>query len=195
MSVRFRHAPLLLMGVVIAACSHKTAPPPAPAPTPTPPPTAAAPDTDAARRDSIERAREADRQRAERERALAEARTALTAAIYFDFDSDSLTDQARSILDRKQNVLSGNPPVRIRVAGNTDERGSDEYNLALGQRRAAAAKRYLTQHGVDDKRIEIISYGEERPVAQGHDESAWSQNRRDDFEIIAGGDQITALRQ
>jgi peptidoglycan-associated lipoprotein len=91
-------------------------------------------------------------------------------------------------------VLNANPDTRIRIAGNTDERGSDEYNLALGQRRAAQAKRYLTQRGIADSRIDIISYGEERPAADGHDESAWSQNRRDEFEITSGGQQLKAAR-
>ena len=88
-------------------------------------------------------------------------------------------------------MLNANPGLRLRIAGHTDERGSDEYNLALGQRRAAAAKRYLTQHGIAENRIEIISFGEERPAQQGSDESAWSQNRRDEFEIAAGGDTLT----
>ena len=76
------------------------------------------------------------------------------------------------------------------IDGHTDERGSDEYNLALGQRRAATVKRYLIDHGIADARIETISYGEERPVAQGNDESAWSQNRRAEFEITAGGQTL-----
>jgi peptidoglycan-associated lipoprotein len=117
---------------------------------------------------------------------------ALTQVIYFDFDSDVLSDEAKSALDAKIPVLNANTGIRIRVAGNTDERGSDEYNLALGQRRAASAKRYLNQHGIADDRIDVISYGEERPVADGHDESAWSQNRRDEFEVTAGADNIQA---
>ena len=78
----------------------------------------------------------------------------------------------------------------IRVAGHTDERGSDEYNLALGQRRAAAVKAYLVQHGIPETRIETVSYGEERPIAQGSDESAFLQNRRAEFEITAGGQTL-----
>ena len=118
---------------------------------------------DAARRDSIARADE-DRLRAERERALAEVRATLSAPIYFDYDSDALRDEARSALDAKLAILNANPSLRIRIAGHTDERGSDEYNLALGQRRAASAKRYLTQRGIADDRIEVLSYGEERPA-------------------------------
>ena len=77
-----------------------------------------------------------------------------------------------------------------RIAGNADERGSDEYNLALGNRRGAAAKRYLTSKGVDGGRLEVVSYGEERPANPGHDEGAYAENRRDDFEITAGGDNL-----
>ncbi len=149
--------------------------------------------TDAARRDSASRAQaEADRLRMERERAMAALRTTLGAAVYFDYDSDALSDAARALLDGKLAIINANPQLRIRVAGHTDERGSDEYNLALGQRRAAAAKRYLTQHGVADDRIEVVSFGEERPAAQSKDETAYRQNRRDEFEITAGGDQLTA---
>jgi peptidoglycan-associated lipoprotein len=139
---------------------------------------------EAARADSIARAQADAARRAE------EARAALTAAVYFDFDSDQLSDQARATLDSKLAVLSANQSVRVRIAGHADERGSDEYNLALGQRRAATAKRYLTERGVSADRIEVTSFGEERPAVEGSDESAWSQNRRDEFEITAGGDQI-----
>ncbi len=144
-------------------------------------------DMDAMRRDSL--AREAA-MRAERERQMAEARNTMMAAIYFDFDRSDLTAEARSTLDAKLPIMNANPGMQIRIVGNTDERGSDEYNLALGQRRAAAAKRYLTQQGIAPDRIEIISYGEERPAAEGTGESVWAQNRRAEFEIIAGGEEI-----
>lgn len=148
---------------------------------------------EAARRDSIARANAAREDSLRRARERMEAvRTTLTSPIYFDFDSDALGDAARSALDQKMEILRTNANVRIRIAGHADERGSDEYNLALGQRRAASAKRYLTQRGIADSRIDIISYGEERPAAPGGDESAWSQNRRDEFEIVAGGDMLMA---
>ena len=76
--------------------------------------------------------------------------------------------------------------MRIRVAGNTDNRGSDEYNLALGQRRAAEVKRYLIARGIAEDRIDVVSYGEERPAVAQDNEDAWAKNRRDEFEIIAG---------
>ena len=137
---------------------------------------------DAAREDSIRRAREA----------MEGVRSTLTSAIYFEFDSDALGETARATLDQKLSILQANSGVRLRIAGHADERGSDEYNLALGQRRAAAAKRYLTQRGVPEGQIEIISYGEERPAAAGSDESAWAQNRRDEFEVTAGGESLRA---
>jgi peptidoglycan-associated lipoprotein len=146
-----------------------------------------------ARRDSLARAQAAaDRARDARERAASEARQLVAAAIYFDFDDANLRADARSTLDAKLPILRANPGLRIRIEGNCDERGSASYNLALGERRAAAAKRYLTDYGIDPGRIDIISYGSERPVAPGHNESAWAQNRRDAFVIVAGGDQITA---
>lgn len=148
---------------------------------------------EAARRDSIARANAAREDSLRRARERMEAvRSTLTSPIYFDFDSDALGDAARSALDQKMAILQTNANVRIRIAGHADERGSDEYNLALGQRRAASAKRYLTQRGIAESRIDIISYGEERPAAPGSDESAWSQNRRDEFEIVAGGDMLMA---
>ena len=148
---------------------------------------------DAARRDSLARAEAAaSAEKAAREAArLAEVRSTLTAPVYFDYDSDGLSDETRAALDAKIPILNANTSVRLRIAGHADERGSDEHNLALGQRRASAAKRYLTQRGVAESRIEIISFGEERPAMEGSDESAWSQNRRDEFEITAGGDRLT----
>src|SRR5437773_1896100 len=90
-------------------------------------------------------------------------------------------------------ACGGNPPpAQPGPQANADSIASDEYNLALGNRRATAAKQYLVSHGIDAGRIETVSYGEERPIAQGHDETAWAQNRRDEFEILSGGD---ALRQ
>ncbi|MDQ6827383.1 MAG: OmpA family protein [Gemmatimonadota bacterium] len=193
--------------IAVAACS-KT-PPPAAAPAPAPMinqdsinaanAARARADSiaraDAARRDADARARaDADRIAAERSGAVAAMRATLAQAIYFEYDSDALSDDARAKLDAKLAIMTANTGLRLRVAGSTDERGSDEYNIALGQRRAAAAKRYLSQHGIADDRIDIISLGEEKPVATGHDESSWSQNRRDEFEITAGGDQLMPPR-
>jgi len=106
--------------------------------------------------------------------------------IYFDYDQSTLTDSAKAKLDRKIRILNANPTLAVEIEGHTDERGSAEYNMALGQRRAASVKRYLVQHGIADSRITIISYGEERPVAPGHDEDSWKQNRRAEFVITFG---------
>ena len=91
-------------------------------------------------------------------------------------------------------ILATNSAVHVRVSGHCDERGSDEYNLALGNRRAASAKRYLVGKGVDGSRIETVSFGEERPVDPGHDETAWAKNRRDEFDLTAGADNLMAPR-
>jgi peptidoglycan-associated lipoprotein len=116
---------------------------------------------------------------------------AITAPIYFDFDKSDIRTDAAATLDRKIPWLQSNPGMRIRIEGNADERGSDEYNLALGQRRAAAAKRYLVERGIDAGRFDLVSYGEERPVCTEHDESCWQRNRRDDFVIVTiGSDNI-----
>lgn len=103
--------------------------------------------------------------------------------IYFDFDKYSLRNDARDALDHNFNVLRDNPSLRIVIEGHCDERGTDEYNLALGEKRAKAARDYLIRLGIDESRVTIISYGEERPVAMGHDESAWKLNRRGEFEL------------
>jgi peptidoglycan-associated lipoprotein len=104
--------------------------------------------------------------------------------IYFNFDSAALSDEARATLAKNAELLTKGSSVKVRIEGNCDERGSDEYNMALGDRRAKAARDYLVNLGVAADRLSIISYGEEKPVDQGHDESAWAKNRRDEFVII-----------
>ena len=117
-------------------------------------------------------------------------RGTLVTAINFDFDRSDLRDDARAALDAKVPILLANTNVTIRISGHADERGSSEYNLALGQRRAAAAKRYLVERGVAESRIETTSFGEERPVCTDSNEGCWSQNRRDEFEMTAGGPML-----
>ena len=124
--------------------------------------------------------------------AVNRAREALTTRVLFEFDQAELNVAQTGLLDLKIPVMRANPNVRIRVIGNADERGSDEYNMALGMRRADAAKRYLVDRGIDASRIDIASFGEERPVCTDHEESCWVQNRRDDFVIIAGGESLVA---
>jgi peptidoglycan-associated lipoprotein len=102
-------------------------------------------------------------------------------SVYFDFDSNSVKDEYRGLIQANSKYLADNRDKKIRIEGNCDERGSREYNLALGQRRAEAVKKVMTVLGVADGRIETISYGEEKPAALGHDEAAWAQNRRADI--------------
>lgn len=184
-----------LLGAVVftGACGKKE--PPAP-----PAPTVNQDSIDAARRrqEEMERQRQAEleRQRQEqaaRERAMAEARRArevLGQVVHFDFDQSQIRADAQDVLTQKVAVLRAYPGIKLRIAGHADERGSTEYNLALGQRRAQAVKDYFANYGLDASRFETVSYGEERPVAMGHDESAWSQNRRDEFTITAGADAL-----
>jgi peptidoglycan-associated lipoprotein len=135
-------------------------------------------------------AEEAERQR--REAALAQVREDLAAPIHFEYDQADVRADDQQLLDRKAQILQANASVTLTVSGHADERGSDEYNLALGNRRAASAKRYLVSKGVEAARLETASFGEERPVAQGSDEEAYAQNRRAEFELTAGGDNLVA---
>jgi peptidoglycan-associated lipoprotein len=143
--------------------------------------------------DSAERARrEAElAAKAAAERAAA-VKADLAAMINFEYDQATVRSADQAILDRKAAILGANPSVKVQISGHADERGSDEYNLALGNRRAAAAKRYLENKGIDGSRMEVVSYGEERPLAQGADESSYAQNRRDEFQVTAGGDNLVA---
>lgn len=101
--------------------------------------------------------------------------------IYFDFDAWVLTTTARETLARNAEWLRKNPDVAVILQGHTDERGSDAYNLALGEQRAKSAMKYLLNLGIDTARMNVVSYGEEKPAVDGHDESAWSSNRRVEF--------------
>ena len=107
--------------------------------------------------------------------------------VFFGFDQFSLSNDARSTLDKQAAWLKNNPGVTIRVEGHCDERGTREYNLALGERRANAAKDYLVTNGVNPERIVTISWGKEKPVANGSNEAAWRQNRRGVTRVIGGG--------
>jgi peptidoglycan-associated lipoprotein len=147
-----------------------------------------------ARQSGFDRRRAPRRRRSRRARSGGRGgtppRSAIAAKVYFDYDKDEIRDDAKATLDSKVAILNANTAVRLRIAGHTDDRGSDEYNLALGQRRAASVQRYLVAHGVAASRFETVSFGKERPAAQGENEGAWSLNRRAEFEIIAGGDML-----
>ncbi len=101
--------------------------------------------------------------------------------VYFDYDSSVLREDARRTLDQNVAWLKANPGVRIQIEGHCDERGTEEYNLALGQRRADAVKQYLIKSGIEESRLFTISYGKARPVDPGHNETAWAKNRRAQF--------------
>src|SRR6266446_9751421 len=102
-------------------------------------------------------------------------------SVFFEFDSATLTKEAQEKLSNVANVLTAHSELKVRIEGNCDERGSGQYNLALGQRRADSAKKYLATLGVGSGQITAISFGAEKPKALGHDEEAWRQNRRDDL--------------
>jgi peptidoglycan-associated lipoprotein len=103
--------------------------------------------------------------------------------IHFEFDRSRITDEAAAVLQRKAEVFRAKPDLKVTIAGHCDERGSLEYNQALGQRRAESARRYLVNLGLPASMFSVVSYGEERPIAQGENESAWAQNRRDEFSV------------
>jgi peptidoglycan-associated lipoprotein len=100
---------------------------------------------------------------------------------FFDFDSYVLRDDARGVLDQDAKLLRDNSGVKVTVEGHCDERGTSEYNQALGEKRAQAARDYLVNAGIDASRLQVVSYGKERPFDPGHDESAWAKNRRAHF--------------
>jgi peptidoglycan-associated lipoprotein len=104
--------------------------------------------------------------------------------LYFDLDSYVLRQDARDALDKNAQWLMKNTASSVRLEGNCDERGSDEYNLALGEKRAKAAKNYLVTLGIPAERLATISYGKEKPADPGHNDAAWAKNRRVDFVIV-----------
>jgi len=159
----------LLAVALLSGCAKKkevaeAAPPPAPeapapAPAPAPPPTTTEPEQPAKTvQDQI-------------------------ADVFYDYDSAELSSAAQTTLDANAKVLNDNAGASVSIEGHCDERGTVEYNLALGDRRAQAAKDYLVRFGISAGRVATISYGEERPFATGSDESAWAQNRRAHFVV------------
>lgn len=110
--------------------------------------------------------------------AIRNAARGLPNVVHFDFNSDAIKPQAAATLDRQAQFLLANQGARVVVAGHTDERGTREYNMSLGERRAAAVRAYLAGKGVNTANVEIVSFGEEQPVATGSNEASWSQNRR-----------------
>lgn len=160
-----------------AACGHKAGPetpapelPPAPS---APPKVTISSPTSTPLSDSS----------AEEMTAAARRQAVLAEPIYFGYDRADLTPVARQVLDAKAALLREVPGVTLSIGGHADERGSDEHNLALGMRRATAAKRYLVDRGLPGGRFETVSFGEEQPALEGHDEAAWVRNRRAEFGV------------
>src|SRR6185503_8746846 len=138
-------------------------------------------------REEAERAAASERLAAERAAGYREViRATLTTPVQFEFDRATISEEGIRLLDQKVEALQKNPSIRIRVEGNADDYGSDEYNMVLSQRRAAVVNRYFTERGIDGSRIQIVSYGEEHPICTDRDEGCRSKNRRDEFVVLSG---------
>lgn len=180
--MRLRITALALVSLVAACGKKKVEPAPGPNPGPPPPPsstTTPPPPPPSTRPPSNDDAAG----RADLLRILQEP-------IFFEYNEDGIRADAQTTLERKAAVLLANSGVRIRIAGHADERGTDEYNLVLGTRRATAAKRFFESKGIDGSRVEIVSFGEERPADPAGTEAAFAKNRRDEFEILSGADRL-----
>ena len=192
MIVRRFAVAVLAATLAVGACKGDPPPPPAPP---------------AVNQDSIDAARRAEEERLARERAEAEARAreaaereaaaaraaareTLEAMVFFDYDVSEIRSDMQQLMRQKAAILRASPQVQIRIEGHADERGSTEYNLALGNRRAEAIRDFLTGFGLSESRFEITSFGEDRPLANGSGEAAWQRNRRGEFRITAGANAI-----
>jgi peptidoglycan-associated lipoprotein len=165
--------------LLAAGCAQKTTP------TSTPQMSASGPSAEEirAREEEERRRRIAESQLAARP-TTPPSGTLVMDTIYFEYDQATLSDIAKDTLVRNAEWLRSNANARVQVEGNADERGTNEYNLALGERRATAVRSYLTSLGIDGGRLVVISYGEERPADPGHGEEAWEKNRRVDFKTM-----------
>ena len=179
---------LLSIAALSSACSrHKVAA--APAPTTTSANRAAidAADRENAKLHADDVANNDREAAANRSKSQAGDQAAITAPVYFEFDRSEITEDGMRALDQKIDALQRNPNVRVRIEGNADDSGSDEYNLALSQRRSAIVGRYFTDRGIDASRLKIAAFGEERPACTtSRDEDCRSRNRRDEFVVLSG---------
>jgi len=172
---------VLTISTVTMGCRRKVEPQPEPvAATPV---TAMAPEPQPTTAPSTESSTTSRNESAEE--AAAKVRAVLSAPVYFGYDRSELDAEARAALDDKVQVLLADRALRIRVEGHTDDRGSDEYNLALGQRRATAVQRYLVQRQIAADRVDVTTLGEERPTCMKASEACWRTNRRAEFVVIA----------
>jgi peptidoglycan-associated lipoprotein len=181
---------LVALAITLGACSRRQPPPP---------PQQQLPDTagegqrrlDQMRADSIRRAEE-ERRRMEGEAGerTARARALIEEMVFFDYDRSDIRADQQEMLTRKVAVLRANPEVALRVAGHADERGSVEYNLALGMRRAESVRQYLSGFGIEASRLSTETFGEDRPLDPGTSEAAYARNRRAEFTITRGGEML-----
>ena len=161
---------LIVAAFGLGACKHKAL-----KESPPPPPAEATAGTDASGANSAN----ADASRGvDDETAGPQAGMLAKRVIYFDFDNSEIKGEGTDIVAAHSKYLAKNPNARVRLEGNTDERGSREYNIGLGERRAQAVRRALLLQGASDMQLSTVSYGEERPAAAGHDDAAWAKNRR-----------------
>ena len=196
MRIKHLFIPAIVTTLVLSACGGSTPPPPPGPGGPTQAEIDARNDSIAAAR-AAEQARtqaERDAQRREQDRMTREAdqaRRTLEAVVQFDYDESVITAAAERLLRAKLPILRNSPTVRLRLEGHADERGSTEYNLALGSRRAESVREFLSGFGISADRFTTTSFGEERPAVNRSDEAAWAQNRRVEF-VITGGQIVTS---
>lgn len=179
--MKLRHAStLVLVALALVGCGKKKTAPAGPT-TPATVETTTTADTAAERL-----AREAAIREEEAERERQRIRAALSEVVYFDYDSFEINPESEERLRTKAEVLRRHPNVRVRVEGHADQRGSTEYNLVLGQKRAEAVRDFLSAYGISADRISTLSYGKERPRAEGETEDAFARNRRAEFAVLGG---------
>jgi peptidoglycan-associated lipoprotein len=170
MMKQIRIIALLMFAGFVAACASTE--PATPPPIETPPPSAPAPEAKST--SPIRTSEDIERE----EMANARKRLLTETRVYFAFDSSSVDEQSRPVVEAHAANMTQNPNLSITLEGHGDERGTREYNLALGERRAQSVQKLMVAYGVSPKQIKVASFGEEKPVDAGHDESAWRQNRR-----------------
>jgi peptidoglycan-associated lipoprotein len=158
----------LMIGGLVAGCATQSNPESSPAPAPAPTAMSTSPTARSAPATSVAARSEA--------RAMPQGRS-----VYYEFDRSEIKPEGGKVVDANAQYLREHPDLKVKVEGNADERGSREYNLALGQRRAEAVQKRMTILGIPADRIESVSYGKEKPKATGHDETSWSENRRSDI--------------
>ena len=195
MRITHLFVPAIAATLILSACGGSPPPPPSPS-GPTQAEIDARNDSIAAARSAGEARTDAEREAARREqermnRARDQARVTLEAVVRFDYDESVITAAAERLLRAKLPILRNSPTVRLRFEGHADERGSTEYNLALGSRRAESVREFLSGFGISADRFTTTSFGEERPAVNRSDEAAWAQNRRVEF-VITGGQIVTS---